>query len=124
MDVNEITEKIIGAAVAVHRAPGPGLLESAYEACLAYELSKRGLRFERQKELPVVYHGVRLECGYRIDFLVEDEVIVELKSVDKLLPIHEAQPLSYLRLADKKVGLLINFNVKVLKDGIKRLRNG
>ncbi len=123
MNVNDITEKIIGAAIAVHRALGPGLLESAYEACLAYEFSKRGLRFERQKELPVVYHDVRLDCGYRIDFLVEGEVVVELKSVEKLLPIHEAQLLSYLRLADKRVGLLINFNVRLLKDGIKRFRN-
>ncbi len=123
MDVNEITEKIIGAAIAVHRALGPGLLESAYEACLAWELSQRGLRFARQKELPVVYHDVRLDCGYRIDFLVEDQVIVELKSVEKLLPIHEAQLLSYLKLAGRKVGLLINFNVKLLKNGVKRLRN-
>ena len=123
MNVNEITEKIIGAAIAVHRALGPGLLESAYEACLAYELSQRGLTFERQKALPVVYHQVKLDCGYRIDLLVEDQVVVELKSVEKLLPIHEAQLLSYLKLAEKRVGLLINFNVRVLKDGIKRLRN-
>jgi GxxExxY protein len=124
LNVNDIAEKIIGAPIAVHQALGPGLLESAYEACLAYEFSKRGLRFERQKDLPVVYHDVRLDCGYRIDFLVEDEVVVELKSVERLLPIHEAQLLSYLRLADKRVGLLINYNVKLLKDGIKRLRNG
>ena len=123
MDVNDITEKIIGAAIAVHRALGPGLLESAYQACLAYELSKLGLRFEQQKALPVVYQEVRLDCGYRIDFLVEDEVVVELNSVEKSLPIHEAQLLSYLKLARKRVGLLINFNVRMLKNGIKRLIN-
>ena len=123
MNVNDITEKIIGAAITVHRALGPGLLESAYEACLAYELSKLGLRFEQQKALPVVYQEVRLDCGYRIDFLVEDEVVVELKSVEKSLPIHEAQLLSYLKLARKRVCLLINFNVRMLKNGIKRLIN-
>jgi GxxExxY protein len=123
MDVNEITEKIIGAAIAVHKGLGPGLLESAYEACLAYELSQRGLRFERQKELPVTYCDVSLDCGYRIDLLVEDTVIVELKAVEELAPIHEAQLISYLKLSGKKVGLLINFNVMVLKDGIRRLVN-
>jgi GxxExxY protein len=123
VDANEITEKVIGAAIEVHRALGPGLLESAYEACLAYELSRRGLKFERQKDMPVVYHGVSLDCGYRLDLLVEDTVLVELKAVEKLEPIHEAQPISYLRLSGKKVGLLINFNVKVLKNGIRRLVN-
>ena len=123
MDVNEITEKIIGAAIAVHKELGPGLLESAYEACLAYALSQRGLRFQRQKELPITYRNVSLECGYRIDLLVEDTVIVELKAVEELAPIHEAQLISYLKLSGKKVGLLINFNVTVLKDGIRRLVN-
>ncbi len=123
MDVNEVTEKIIGAAIAVHKELGPGLLESAYEACLPYELSQRSLRFKRQKELPVTYRDVSLECGYRIDLLVEDTVIVELKAVEELAPIHEAQLISYLRLSGKKVGLLINFNVTVLKDGIRRLVN-
>jgi GxxExxY protein len=120
-NVNRVTETIIGAAIAVHRGLGPGLLESAYEACLAYELLQRGLRVERQKELPLRYGGVTLDCAYRIDLLVEDAVIVEVKSVDRLEPIHEAQLLSYLRLAKKHLGLLINFNVKVLKAGIKRL---
>ena len=100
---------------------GPGLLESAYEACLAFELTERGLKVERQKPLPVVYRGVRLECGYRLDLLVEDVVIVEIKSVDALAPIHKAQMLSYLKLAGLKVGLLINFNVKVLTDGVRRV---
>jgi GxxExxY protein len=121
---NEITQTIIGAAMAVHREFGPGLLESAYEACLAYELVQRGLKVERQKALPVIYHGVQLDCGYRIDMLVEDQVVVELKAVERLEPIHEAQLLSYLKLSGCKVGLLINFNVKVLKNGIRRLVYG
>lgn len=120
-DFSSITEAIIGSAIAVHRQLGPGLLESTYEACLAFELADRGLVVERQKELPVVYRGVRLDWGYRIDLLVDDRVIVELKSVDKLLPIHEAQLLSYLKLSDHRVGLLINFNVRLLTEGIKRL---
>jgi GxxExxY protein len=119
--INEITEIIIGAAIAVHRELGPGLLESAYEACLAYEPAQRGLKVELQKPLPVAYHQVRLDCGYRIDMLVEDKVIIELKAVEKLEPIHEAQLLSYLKLSGCSVGLLINFNVRVLKHGIKRL---
>ena len=119
-EFQEITGQIIGAAIAVHRALGPGLLESTYEACLAYELMQRGLRVEKQKELPVVYSGVHLDCGYRIDLLVESVVIVELKAVDTLAPIHEAQLLSYLKLSGCKIGLLINFNVEVLKDGIRR----
>jgi GxxExxY protein len=118
---NEITQAIIGAAMEVHRTLGPGLLESAYEACLAYELLQRGLRVERQQELPLRYRDVTLDCAYRLDLLVEDAVIVEVKSVDRLEPIHEAQLLSYLRLAKKHLGLLINFNVKALKAGIKRL---
>ena len=121
--INKITEKIIGAAINVHRVLGPGLLESAYEACLAFEVVECGLKVEQQKSLPVIYKSVRLDCGYRLDLIVEDLVIVEIKSVDQLLPIHEAQLLSYLKLSGCKVGLLINFNVKLLKDGIRRLVN-
>jgi GxxExxY protein len=120
---NRITEQIIGAAIEVHRALGPGLLESAYEACLAFELVERGLQVERQKPLPLVYKQVELDCGYRLDLFVEDSVIVEIKAVDQLAPIHQAQLLSYLKLADCKVGLLINFNVKLLKNGIRRVVN-
>ncbi len=119
--LNEITRTVIGAAIAVHRELGPGLLESAYEACLAYELSDFGLKIERQKALPVKYRGVSLDCGYRIDLLVEDKVVVELKALEKFEKIHEAQVLSYLKLAGCKVGLLINFNVRVLKNGIRRI---
>ncbi len=122
-ELNKITEIIIGAAMAVHRELGPGLLESAYEACLAYELPERGLSVERQKALPVRYRGVNVDCGYRIDLLVEGKVVVELKAVERLEAIHKAQLLSYLKLSGCKVGLLINFNVKVLKDGIRRLVN-
>ena len=122
-EINAITEGVIGAAIAVHRALGPGLLESAYEACVAYDLVDSGFLVERQKGLPVVYRGVELDCGYRIDLLVENKVIVELKAVEKILPIHEAQLLSYLKLSGCKVGLLINFNVKILKTGIRRLIN-
>ncbi len=120
---DRITEGIIGSAIAVHRALGPGLLESAYEACLAYELAQRGLAFERQKGLPVIYRDVKLDCGYRIDLLVEELVVVEVKVVDKLIPIHEAQLLSYPKLSGCPVGLLINFNVKMLKEGIRRMVN-
>jgi len=122
-EINAITEAVIGAAIAVHRALGPGLLESAYEACLTYELVDRGWSVERQKALPVVYRGVKVDCGYRIDLLVERKVIIELKAVDRLDPIHQAQLLSYLKLSGCKVGLLINFNVKILKTGIRRLIN-
>jgi GxxExxY protein len=122
-NINDITETIIGAAISVHKELGPGLLESAYEACLAYELTERKLQIERQKALPVLYRGVKLDCGYRIDLLVENEVIVELKAVESLEPIHDAQLLSYLKLSGCEVGLLINFNVKVLKDGIRRFVN-
>ena len=122
--VNCITENIIGAAIQVHRVLGPGLLESAYEACLAFELAKRGLKLEQQKPLPLIYEQVKLECGYRIDLLVDESVVVEVKSVDALAPIHEAQVMSYLKLSGCKVGLLINFNVRVLKDGIRRFVNG
>ncbi len=116
----QLTERIIGAAIEVHRALGPGLLESAYEACLCHELSKQGIAFQRQAEMPVVYDGERIDCGYRLDLVVEGSVIEELKSVEELSPIHEAQLLTYLRLSGLKVGLLINFNVNLLKDGVKR----
>lgn len=121
--LDRITGSIIGAAIEVHRALGPGLLESAYEACLSYELLDRGLGVERQRPMPVSYRGVQIDVGYRMDLLVEEAVVVELKAVDRLLPIHKAQLLSYLKLADLRLGLLINFNVKVLKDGIRRLAN-
>ena len=123
MYLNQITEKIIGAAIEIHKTLGPGLLESAYEECLCYELSRAGLHFQRQVDLPVLYKEVRLDCGYRLDLIVEDVVIVELKTVECLLPIHEAQLLTYLKMKYLRVGLLINFNVPVLKDGIKRMVN-
>jgi GxxExxY protein len=121
--LNRITESIIGAAIEVHRALGPGLLESAYEACLAFELAERGLKVEQQRPLPIVYRRVRLDCGYGLDLLVQEAVIVEVKVVDRLAPIHKVQLLSYLRLSGCKVGLLINFNVRILKDGIVRMVN-
>ena len=124
-DVNALTKRIIGAAIEVHRELGPGLLESTYEACLAFEFIERGLSFERQKPLPVIYRGHRLECGYRIDLFVEDTVIVEVKSVERLERVHKSQLLSYLRLKKRRVGLLINFNVNWLAgEGIKRISNG
>jgi GxxExxY protein len=116
----KVTETIIGAAIEVHRHLGPGLLESAYEECLCHELGLRGMQFEHQVELPVVYKGLRLDCGYRLDIVVEGDVILELKAVEHILPVHEAQLLTYLRLSNKKIGLLINFNVAALKDGIIR----
>jgi GxxExxY protein len=122
--LNGITEEIIGAAIQVHRVLGPGLLESAYEACLAFELGRRGLKVEQQKPLPLIYERVKLECGYRIDLLAEGSVVVEIKPVDALAPIHEAQVMSYLKLSGCKLALLINFNVRVLKDGIRRFVNG
>ena len=121
--INSITEKIIGCAMDVHRGLGPGLLESAYEECLCYELSQAKLKFLRQVELPIAYKGVNLDCGYRMDVVVEDEVIIEIKAVERIHSIHEAQMLSYLKLHDKKVGLLLNFHVPVLKSGIKRVVN-
>jgi len=123
MEVNEITGQIVDAAIKIHRALGPGLLESAYEACLMYELKKRRLIARNQVQLPVHYEEVIIEVGYRIDLLVAESVIVELKSVDQIAPIHKAQLLSYLKLSGKKVGLLINFNVELLKNGITRLVN-
>ena len=121
--LNKITETIIGAAINVHRALGPGLLESAYEACLVYELTLSGLKVIAQKPIPIVYREVTLDCGYRLDLLVEDQVVIEIKSVDTLLPIHKAQLMSYLKLSGCPVGLLINFNVQILKSGIVRLVN-
>ena len=119
---NFLTGKIIGVAIEIHRALGPGLLESAYEACLIYELRLRKLKVEPQKSMPVVYKDVMLDCGYRVDIVVEDRVIVEVKSVSSLALIHEAQLLSYLKLSNCKIGLLINFNVRILKEGICRIR--
>ncbi len=118
-----LTENILGAAIAVHRELGPGLLESAYEACLAYELGLRHLRFERQVAIPIVYRGTHIDCGYRADLVVEDEILVEIKAVERLLPIHGIQLLSYLRLSSRRVGLLINFHALLLKDGIRRISN-
>ena len=120
MDLNDLTGQIISAAITVHRELGPGLLESTYEACLAHELIEKGVRIEQQKAVPVHYRGVYLDCGYRVDLLVDERVVVELKAVERLEPIHEAQLLTYLKLGGWKVGLLINFNVPVLKDGIRR----
>ncbi|KPV53381.1 GxxExxY protein [Kouleothrix aurantiaca] len=116
-----LTQQIIGAAIEVHKAIGPGLLESAYQACLAQELRLRNVAFETEKPLPIMYKGAKLDCGYRLDFLIEGRVVVEIKSIETLLPIHEAQILTYLRLTQCKIGLLINFNVPVLKNGIKRI---
>ena len=121
MEVNDLTKEIIGAAIEVHRALGPGLLEAIYETCLCHELGLRGIQFERQKALPVVYKEVDLNCGYRVDLLVSDAVVVEIKAVDELQPVHDAQVLTYLKLGGWNVGLLINFNAKLLKDGIKRI---
>jgi GxxExxY protein len=120
---NEITAKIIGAAIEVHRLLGPGLLESAYEECLCYKLNRVGLRFERQVQVPITYKGLRLDCGFKLDLLVAAAVIVELKAIDELLPVHKAQLLTYLKASRKRVGLLINFNVPVLKNGLKRMVN-
>jgi GxxExxY protein len=122
--INERSGQVVDAAMRVHSVLGPGLMEGAYEACMAYELRKRGLRVATQHVLPVVYEGIRIELGYRIDLLVDDVVVVELKAISKLLPVHEAQLLSYLRLSGCRVGLLINFHSRRLKDGIKRMLNG
>jgi GxxExxY protein len=122
-DLNLLTEKIIGCAIEVHKAIGPGLLESAYEECLCYELSQSGLTFQRQVDLPVVYKEVKLDCGYRMDLLVENAVIVEIKAVEAIISIHEAQLLSYLRMFDKRVGLILNFHSSVMKYGVKRIVN-
>jgi len=120
MEINELTGKIIGAAIEVHRIIGPGLLESTYEECLCRELILQNIPFERQKAIPLEYKGIKLDCGYRLDLLVANKVVVEIKSVEIVLPIHEAQTLTYLKLGGWQVALLINFNVPLLKQGIKR----
>ena len=116
-----LTSQVIGLAIEVHRGLGPGLLESAYEECLCFELREYGVEFRRQVPLPVVYKSVKLDCGYRLDMMIEDNLIVELKTVERLLPVHEAQLLTYLKLSGLRTGLLLNFNTPVLKDGIRRL---
>jgi len=121
--MTQITEQIIGSAIAVHRALGPGLLESAYQMCLAYELAQRQVRFQRQVLVPLTYQGVRIDCGYRLDILVEDRVIVEVKSVERIAPIHVAQMITYLKLKGCPVGLLLNFNVTSMRQGIRRIEN-
>ncbi len=123
-DLDSITREIIGGAIEVHRAIGPGLLESTYQACLVHELRERRLNVVEQVPVPIRYKGVQLDCGYRLDLVVNDKVVVEVKSVDALAPVHRAQLLSYLRLSGRKVGLLVNFNVRILKEGIVRLVNG
>ncbi len=120
MENSYLSKEIIGCAIEVHRSIGPGMLESAYEECLAYELMKKGLKIERQKPIPIVYKDIKLECGYRLDLLVEDTFILELKSVDEIAPVHQAQILTYMRFAKIRYGLIINFNVTVLKNGIRR----
>lgn len=122
MDINKITEVIIGCSIEVHKVLGAGLLESAYEECLFFELQKAGLIVERQKPVPVVYKEIKLEYGYRIDLLVENTVVVELKTVEMFNPVHEAQILTYMKFSNKPIGLLINFNVTLLKNGIKRYK--
>jgi GxxExxY protein len=119
--LNQITEIIIGAAIRVHRALGPGLLESVYLACLVYELAAEGFKVETQVALPVVYRGVRLECGFRADLLVEGCVLAEIKSIEHLAPVHQAQMITYLRLSGCPVGLILNFNTKMMRDGVKRV---
>lgn len=123
MDINRLTGQVIGAAIEVHKALGPGLLESAYEECLCRELELRGIRYERQKDLPIKYKGKNLDCGYRLDLVVADALVLELKACERLEPIHKAQILTYLKLTGIKYGLLINFNVPVLKEGIRRIAN-
>ena len=119
--INEITKEVIGAAIEVHRALGPGLLESAYEECLCRELVSRGVSFERQVSLPLEYKGVRLDCGYRLDLVIAGSVVVEVKAVEQIAPVHEAQLLTYMKLARCRIGLLINFHVPLLKNGVRRL---
>lgn len=120
-NINDLTYRIIGCAIKVHKVLGPGLLESTYEHCLSQELLMKGIKYERQAGLPVIYENSRLDVGYRIDLLVEGSVIIELKSIDKIAPIHKAQLLTYMKLSGKRIGLLINFNVVSLKDGIVRM---
>jgi GxxExxY protein len=120
MEFESLSKDVLGAAIEVHKHLGPGLLESAYEECFSFELVQKGYKIERQKPIPVVYKEIKLDCGYRIDILVEDKLVLELKSVDCFNPVHEAQILTYMKFAQKKIGLLINFNVTLLKNGIKR----
>ena len=124
MHENDIATKVIGLAIDVHRSLGPGLLENAYEECLFYKITESGLRVVKQQPMPLVYEGVKLECGYRIDLIVENKLVIEVKSVEAIHPIHLAQTLTYLRLGDFRLALLINFNVEYLRDGIKRVING
>ncbi len=123
MDENELSNLIVGAAIEVHRALGPGLLESTYEECLCHELSIYQIPFQRHAPMPVVYKGIRLDCGYRVDIIVDNKVILELKSVAEIQPIHKAQLLTYLKLSGLKLGILLNFNVQLMKDGINRFVN-
>jgi len=123
MNINQLSSKIIGAAIEVHKTLGPGLLESAYEQCLCHELSIQGLLFEKQKPLSIDYKGQKLDCGYRLDVIVEKEVIIELKSCEKIEPIHKAQLLTYLKLSGLNLGLILNFNVSLMRDGIVRIVN-
>ena len=123
MDINELSSKIIGAAIEVHKALGPGLLESAYEECLGHELGLQGMSFDRQRSLPVKYKGKKLDIGYRLDIVVENAIILELKSCEKIEPIHKAQLLTYLKLSGLSLGLLLNFNVAKMRDGIVRIVN-
>jgi GxxExxY protein len=120
IEFDELSKKVIGCAIEVHRVLGPGLLESTYEQCMAYELQQAGISFKIQHPLPVEYKGTRLECGYRVDMLIHDKLILELKSVEDIKSIHEAQLLTYMKLSRVKIGLLINFNVRLLKSGVKR----
>ncbi len=121
MSANELSDQILGSAIEVHRALGPGLLESAYEECLCHEFSLRGLLYERQRELPVMYKDTRLDCGYRLDVLVENAIVVEIKACAAITPLHEAQLLTYMKLGGWNLGLLINFHVKLLKNGVRRM---
>ncbi|MFQ5917091.1 MAG: GxxExxY protein [Candidatus Binatia bacterium] len=123
MDINKLSSKIIGAAIEVHKALGPGLLESTYEECICHEMSFGGLSLERQKPLAIMYKGMKLDCGYRLDVVVENAIILELKSCEKIEPIHRAQLLTYLKLADLNLGLILNFNVTLMQDGIVRIVN-
>ena len=123
MTENEISSKIIGCAIDIHKSLGPGLLESAYQECLFYKLKKEGLRVEKEKAMPLIYEEVHLDCGYRIDLLVENKVVIELKSVEALTDVHMAQTLTYMKLGEYKLGLLMNFNVNLLKNGVKRVVN-
>ena len=123
MEINELSSRIIGAAIEVHKALGPGLLESAYEECLSHEFSFRNFSFDRQKSLPLIYKGKKLDCGYRLDMVVENAIILELKSCEKIEPIHKAQLLTYLKLSGLHLGLILNFNTTVMRDGIVRIVN-